>query len=952
MIAFLSSISFGALNSLFALIGLIGIWYILKTMKPKPQKIYFPPTDTLLEKKETIINPKSIPWWLLIIRLLFIVMLVLFATLPFIKNSNESLKGGDKNTLILIDNSWASENIWDDIKDRAQWALSQIQEQNGQAIILPLIIEPDQQIYLNPRQEPTIFLNTLSPRPIEANAQSIISMLEKIKASGFEAENIVYVGSDLEIRDGKLETILAPFENRNIFQASLAKYSSFQIISAENRSSQMVVEGIKLKNTLLPTLNLHNEDSIILASTAAFLNDEKKAFNGYEYWQARFEIPAELRNQASYVAIANLSNASATFLLNGQEKILRVRYLSSHHSSPQALLKGSHYLKTALNDQIIWDETTDLSGLSAQKLYDDKINILILDDIILDAAKIKEITQWIDQGGSLIRFAGNLSADNPDPLSPLALRKGKREFGGTISLQGDKKLILGLEQTPFETIDLKESISINTQLLSSPNISGDPYETWGYLDDFSPVITAKNLGDGLLIYFQITSTPEWSNLPLSPLFPEILNKLINLSKTKTSDLAKRSTDINEDERGLLEPKFIVSAKGQLLPAPPQVAALTYNQRDKAPSLQTPPGLYAKGYPYNLYSTNRLPQIRKPWGTATILSKIDHEKSMLLTPYLLIIIALLFLLDTIGTAYDKGRIRLMKRQKTHNFIACFFIMGLTCLILTHGSQAQEENLNFEKFAEALKSDQLAYIEGPDSGVNRIAKAGITGLSNILAERTSFEPAAPVAIDLNQSDLSLYPFIYWPITNDTPIPNSSAIRRLKSYLDRGGLLVLDSRDQNERALSASAQNLPLRTQLIKEILYALSIPPLRAVSQDHVVSRSYYLLEQFPGRMNGGDLFITANATTAVSSQSAEATEEEHSNIYSGDGISPVLVTSNDFAGAWAMVQNEPILPVFPGGNEQREYAFRTGVNIAMYALTGNYKIDQVHTKAILERLMNN
>ena len=70
----------------------------------------------------------------------------------------------------------------------------------------------------------------------------------------------------------------------------------------------------------------------------------------------------------------------------------------------------------------------------------------------------------------------------------------------------------------------------------------------------------------------------------------------------------------------------------------------------------------------------------------------------------------------------------------------------------------------------------------------------------------------------------------------------------------------------------------------------------------------------------------------------------------DGVSSILVTSNDFASAWAKDERgQPLYPVVPGGENQRDYAFRTGVNIVMYALTGNYKADQVHVPALLERL---
>jgi len=71
---------------------------------------------------------------------------------------------------------------------------------------------------------------------------------------------------------------------------------------------------------------------------------------------------------------------------------------------------------------------------------------------------------------------------------------------------------------------------------------------------------------------------------------------------------------------------------------------------------------------------------------------------------------------------------------------------------------------------------------------------------------------------------------------------------------------------------------------------------------------------------------------------------------GDGVSSIIITSNDLAGAWATrPDGQPMLPMVPGEARQREFAFRAGVNIVMYTLTGNYKADQVHVPALLERL---
>jgi hypothetical protein len=73
-------------------------------------------------------------------------------------------------------------------------------------------------------------------------------------------------------------------------------------------------------------------------------------------------------------------------------------------------------------------------------------------------------------------------------------------------------------------------------------------------------------------------------------------------------------------------------------------------------------------------------------------------------------------------------------------------------------------------------------------------------------------------------------------------------------------------------------------------------------------------------------------------------------YANDGVSSVVIGANDFAAAWAVDEaGQPLYPVVPGGARQREMAHRFGVNIVMYALTGNYKSDQVHVPAILERL---
>ncbi len=85
-------------------------------------------------------------------------------------------------------------------------------------------------------------------------------------------------------------------------------------------------------------------------------------------------------------------------------------------------------------------------------------------------------------------------------------------------------------------------------------------------------------------------------------------------------------------------------------------------------------------------------------------------------------------------------------------------------------------------------------------------------------------------------------------------------------------------------------------------------------------------------------------------STESHEQADRPARVGDGVSPILITENDFAGAWAIDENGALLyPTVPDDPLQREMAFRAGINIVMYTLTGNYKADQVHVPALLERL---
>jgi hypothetical protein len=119
----------------------------------------------------------------------------------------------------------------------------------------------------------------------------------------------------------------------------------------------------------------------------------------------------------------------------------------------------------------------------------------------------------------------------------------------------------------------------------------------------------------------------------------------------------------------------------------------------------------------------------------------------------------------------------------------------------------------------------------------------------------------------------------------------------------------------------------------------------VPSDHVLTRTFYLLQDFPGRHQSQDVWVEA---APVDATRAEGMPFRNLN----DGVTPVVIGGNDWASAWAIGETgQPLYPVGRGfsGERQREIAYRFGINLVMHVLTGNYKSDQVHVPALLDRL---
>ena len=385
--------------------------------------------------------------------------------------------------------------------------------------------------------------------------------------------------------------------------------------------------------------------------------------------------------------------------------------------------------------------------------------------------------------------------------------------------------------------------------------------------------------------------------------------------------------------------------GSFVPPPPTARPVPTDFSANA-SADHPPGFY--GPPENLLAVNTLAAADRlaaldfsPLTGATREIYRKSEPRDLRGPIFLAALSL-FLIDALVVLYLGGGIgRLIARRARAATAATAIMLSALALSLSH---ARAEDLPTTEAPRSALETKLAYVVTGDSEVDSVSKAGLGGLTLFLAQRTALEAGEPIGLDISRDELAFYPLIYWPIVPGAPRPSDAALKRIDAYMKDGGTVLFDTRDAVAAPPGAGGETRSPGMLELRKILSALDLPELEPVPRDHVLTKTFYLLRDFPGRFNSGQLWVEA---LPAANEEEEAPQRP---ARGGDGVSSIIITSNDLAGAWATrPDGQPMLPMVEGEPRQRELAFRAGVNIVMYTLTGNYKADQVHVPALLERL---
>ena len=902
MNGFFSNIVFMNPWILSGLLALPVLWFLLRITPPAPRLVTLPTVRFLAGLIPESQTPERTPWWILLLRLL-IAALVLLALAHPVHNPAGQLPGTGSIRLV-IDNGWAAAQTWDRQIKAAEQTLAQARLDEREIYIQTTAVAAGAEAPvaygpLAPAQAAST-LKGLKPVPWSADYKAVAESLTSNSAAknihsfwfshGLDEGGLKTLAEALQIQGGL--TYLEPADENLPLLLRRPEKPTYNLEIAVDAPAA-IASGLPVK------VQAVTEDGRVLDTREQNIDPAARPLT------YRFDIPEALRGEISNFRIVGHAGAGGVFILDERFLKKSVGIVGpAEDSERKPFIEASYYLKRAL------EPYADLDLGSVESVLEKKPSVLILPDVgAMSTDTLNALEEWVRDGGLLLRFAGPKMTEGQAAsfLTPVPLRLNTRSTEGSLSWENPPKLKEFPETSPLFGLNVHEDIAVRQQILAEPveDLGG---KTWALLDDGTPLITAAPLDKGLLVMVHTAASPDWSDLPLSGTYVEILRRIVSLS-------GKSQAQLKQDS-GVLQPLWVFDGFGAVQQPDSSVRSIPAAEFETTPPGPThPPGLYGRGgFQQALNMGNHIKALKTtadlPAGAQRQVYGTQYERDLM--PYILYAAIAFLLFDWLVIIIMMTELRILAR----------FTGTAAILLLAMPAQAQNYDADM-KYADNL---YLAYIRTGDASIDTLSQKGLENVMAVLKRRTSTEPEGVAALNPETDTLTFFPLIYWPVSAEPFALSDAALRKVQDYLDHGGTILFDTREQNYAASSltgtVNSENLRLMTS-------ALNIPPLAPINKDHVLGRSFYLLDSFPGRYTGGTLWV------------------EKSSANNRDGVSSVIIGSNDWASAWAAgsLQNSGI----SGSSRQQEMSFRFGVNLVMYALTGNYKADQVHVPHILERL---
>ncbi|MEM9844291.1 MAG: DUF4159 domain-containing protein [Pseudomonadota bacterium] len=921
----LGPLGFAAPWLLVALAALPVLWLILRAVPPAPIRRRFPGVALLLGLRDDDSVTDRTPWWLLLLRMLAVAAVIIGLAGPVLNPQTEQNDSTGSPLLIVLDNSWASARDWPAQSELMEALLSEAGRASRSVAVLRLT-DP----------EPLVFqtadawrsrLTGLAPVSWEPGPQDLAEAVAIVADINVETRWF----SDGLARTGRDALFDALSANGPVtIHESAVPLIALSPAEVAEGNIRLTAQRVRTTAAREIMVDAHGRDPAGAMTVLATLPLQFEA--GSPVATGDLSLPAELRARVTRFEIAGQRHAGAVTLTDDSLKRREVALIAGREDREGLeLLSPLHYLRQAL------EPTAELLSGSLSDVLPANPDVVVLADVAtLSDAEQAQLIDWTERGGLLLRFAGprlaasDVSRAQEDPLMPVRLRAGGRTVGGAMSWGEPKALAAFSEESPFSGLTLPPDVTVSAQVMAQP----DPtlaQRVIAQLTDGTPLVTRKRIGAGQVVLFHVTANAEWSTLPLSGLFVQMLERLAVSSSIALPDL-------DELTGTTWQPVQVLNGFGTLEDAGtlPGVDGARFVQDRIASDLR--PGLYEgpdRRLALNILTGQTVLEGVTWPGTATVVG-LERAAETPLGGWLLAAALMLLVADVVASLALSGRL----------IPARAAVGALAALLLSAPimAEAQQSDTSLDDDAKALLASSevvLAHILTGDSRLDEAAHAGMRGLGETLYFRTSVEPSEPVGVNLETDELAVYPFLYWPITPDQPIPSDVAYLKLNDYLRTGGMILFDTRDANVSGFGASSAN----GRKLQQLAAPLDIPPLEPIPADHVLTRTFYLLQDFPGRHTGRSVWVESAPPDA---EQVEGMPFRNLN----DNVTPVVIGGNDWAAAWAIDElGNPLFPIGRGfaGERQRELSYRFGVNLVMHVLTGNYKSDQVHVPALLDRL---
>ena len=897
----LGPITFLAPLALLGLLILPLIWWLLRITPPKPLQQIFPPLRILSEVVTEDETPNSTPLWLLLFRLLLTSLIAIALAQPLLSKP----EGIETRPLVLmIDDSWAAAPNWPKITKEAENRVTDARRKGVDVKILTTTSETSAE-FMEP-SDALRFIKSLAPTALNISSETLG---ETFKALDLTGQDLIWLSSGTTSTQPDMQALaeyLSPASNTILITppSNLLPLIPGELSETVDgfRSVWHRADGNGLRST---DITAHGKDGRIVARTNVnFSPGEKRA-------EGLIELPSELRSQITALRIADSPSAGSVKLLDDSWGRPLIGVLTEGRDDGSPLLSEPFYAETALKPY------ADVYRGSLEDLIPLAPSILVMPDAARDDSS--GVKSFVENGGLLIRFAGPKLAKRSDEYLPVRLREGGRALGGALTWEDPQNLAAFTPDSPFFGLSIPDDVKITRQVMAQPGAETDS-RTWARLEDGSPIVTTKELGFGRIVLFHVTAGPEWSNLPVSGLYVNMLRRLLSLAKT-----TQATTDVAS---GDWAPERVLNGYGRLI-SPTIFAKPIPNDSFETTAISEshPPGLYRQGPRRKALNMDIEPPSYTAFKTLSGVTSANYgeTRNNNLGGILLSIALIMLALDALFAIFASGRLNTLLRQLKFRRSASTMSALMLGLLVVSSQTADAQDS--EAFADAL-AYHLAYVETGDSRTDNMSEAAMTGLVEALSNRTTIEPDGIRAVDPDVDPLVFYSFLYWPIDRDSPALSDKAVTSLNDFMAGGGTIIFDTQDSGDQVLLAGNPHPGL-----KRVTEKLDIPSLQEVPEEHVLNRSFYLIDLYPGRWANGRVWVDQNQNGAAR-----------------DGVSSVIIGSNDWAAAWAQTEDgDPLVELERDIPKQREMALRFGVNLVMYTLAGNYKSDQVHSKALIERL---